>query len=39
MYDATIVHPDRGEFYCATVAEAGAKGFRRAIKWRPSNDG
>jgi hypothetical protein len=34
MYDATVVHPDRGEFYRATVAEAEEEGFRRAMRWR-----
>src|SRR5262249_29374185 len=38
-YDATIVHPERGEFYCATVAEAEGRGFRRAFRWRPEADG
>ena len=33
-YDATLIEPDRGEFYAATVAEAEAAGFRRAFRWR-----
>lgn len=33
MYDATVIHPDRGEFYARTVKEAEDAGFRRAFKW------
>lgn len=38
MYDQTVVHSSRGEFYTATVAEAEAAGFRRAFRWS-GNDG
>jgi Restriction endonuclease len=34
MYDATVVHPERGEFYARTVKEAEDAGFRRAFRWR-----
>lgn len=33
-YDKTVIEPTKGEFYAFTVAEAEAKGFRRAFKWR-----
>jgi len=33
MYDATVVHRGRGEFYARTVAEAEAAGYRRAFRW------
>lgn len=33
MYDATIIEPEKGEFYAATVQEAYLHGFRRAFKW------
>ncbi len=33
-YDATVIEPERGEFYATTVAEAEAAGFRRAFRWR-----
>jgi hypothetical protein len=34
QYDTTIIEPERGERYAATVAEAEALGFRRAWRWR-----
>lgn len=34
QYDTTVVEPDRGECYIATVAEAEAQGFRRAWRWK-----
>jgi hypothetical protein len=34
QYDKTRIEPARGEFYCATVAEAEAAGFRRAFRYR-----
>lgn len=37
QYDTTVVEPDRGERYVATVAEAEDRGFRRAWRWRQSN--
>jgi hypothetical protein len=33
MYDATVIHRERGEFYARTVKEAEDAGFRRAFKW------
>ena len=33
-YDATIIEPQRKEFYATTVTEAEAAGFRRAHRWR-----
>lgn len=36
QYDTTVIEPDRGEFYAATVAEAEDAGFRRAWRWRAS---
>ncbi len=34
QYDVTQIEPQDGDFYCMTVAEAEAKGFRRAYRWR-----
>ncbi len=34
QYDTTLVEPERGECWVATVAEAEALGFRRAFRWR-----
>jgi hypothetical protein len=34
QYDSTVVTPQRGERYTATVAEAEGFGFRRAHRWR-----
>jgi hypothetical protein len=34
QYDTTVIEPDRGEAYVATVAEAEALGFRRAWRWK-----
>jgi ribonuclease HI len=34
QYDRTIIEPERGELYLATVAEAERRGFRRAWRWR-----
>ena len=33
-YDDVKIEKNRGEFYCATVAEAESKGFRRAFRYR-----
>jgi hypothetical protein len=33
QYDGTVVERERNEFYAETVAEAEARGFRRAFKW------
>lgn len=33
QYDTTVIEADRGEFYASTVAEAEAKGFRRAFRY------
>ncbi len=33
MYDRTIIDESQGDFYAFTVAEAEAKGFRRALHW------
>lgn len=33
QYDSTVVEINRNEFYAETVAEAEARGFRRAFKW------
>jgi Restriction endonuclease len=35
QYDATVIEPERGERFVATVAEAEQLGFRRAWRWRP----
>lgn len=35
MYNRTIIEKHKGEFYASTVAEAEAKGFRRAMKHAP----
>lgn len=37
QYDKTIIEPERGEFFAATVAEAEASGFRRAWRWHGSS--
>jgi DUF2075 family protein len=34
QYDTAKITPKTGEFYTKTVAEAEAKGFRRAYKWQ-----
>jgi hypothetical protein len=34
QYDATVIEPDRGEFYAWTTTDAEPKGFRRAWRWR-----
>lgn len=34
QYDKVKIEPDRGEFYCATVKEAEANGFRRAFRYK-----
>jgi hypothetical protein len=36
QYDTTVIEPERGERFVATVAEAEALGFRRAWRWRPA---
>lgn len=33
MYDRVKITPSKGECYCSTVADAEAKGFRRAHRW------
>lgn len=37
QYYNTKLKAKDGDFYCMTVAEAEAKGFRRAYRWRGSN--
>lgn len=39
MYDATVVHRERREFFARTVKEAEAAGFRRAFRWRGEREG
>ena len=34
QYDNVKIEPSRGEFYCQTVKEAEAKGFRRAYRFK-----
>ena len=34
QYDTTIIEPEKGERWVATVAEAEALGFRRAWRWK-----
>lgn len=34
MYDRIKIEKHKGEFYCATIAEAEAAGFRRAFRWK-----
>lgn len=34
QYDTTKIEPEKGEFYCRSVAEAEEKGFRRAMRYR-----
>lgn len=34
QYDTTKIEPEKGEFYCRSVAEAEDKGFRRAMRYR-----
>lgn len=36
QYDKVVISQKKGEFYAKTVAEAEAKGFRRAFRWRGS---
>ena len=38
QYYTTRINPKDGDFYCMTVAEAEAKGFRRAYRWHGSKD-
>jgi hypothetical protein len=38
QYDTTVIEPDRGELYVATVAEAEERGFRRAWRWRGAGE-
>ena len=38
QYYNTYIKPKDGDFYCMTVAEAEAKGFRRAYRWRGDSD-
>lgn len=33
-YDKVKIEKSKGEFYCATVAEAEKAGFRRAFRWK-----
>lgn len=37
QYDRTMLNPADGDCYAATVAEAEAKGFRRAFRWHGSS--
>jgi Restriction endonuclease len=32
-YDATVIEPERGEFYAASVEQSEKAGFRRAFRW------
>ena len=38
MYDATVVHRERGEFYARTVEEAEEAGYRRAFRWHGDSE-
>jgi DUF2075 family protein len=38
QYDRTLIEEERLECYVATVGEAESLGFRRAYRWRGSND-
>jgi hypothetical protein len=38
MYDATVVHRERSEFYARTVKEAEDAGFRRAFRWHGESE-
>lgn len=38
QYDSTVVHEERSECYAETVAEAERLGFRRAWRWRGTNE-
>jgi len=38
QYDRTLIEEERLERYVATVGEAESLGFRRAYRWRGSND-
>jgi hypothetical protein len=38
QYDTTVIEPERGELYVATVSEAKELSFRRAWKWRGAGD-
>ncbi|MBU1083428.1 restriction endonuclease [Patescibacteria group bacterium] len=37
QYDNTKIETKKGEFYCATIAEAEEQGFRRAFKYKGIN--
>jgi len=39
MYDATVIHNGRGEFYARSVKEAEDAGFRRAFRWHGETSG
>jgi hypothetical protein len=39
MYDTTVVHAGRGEFYARTIAAAEKAGFRRAYRWHGEREG
>jgi hypothetical protein len=34
QYDNVVIEQEKGEYYVRTTAEAEAKGFRRAYRWR-----
>ena len=38
QYYRTKIIPKDGDFYCSSVAEAEAKGFRRAYRWHGNNE-
>jgi len=38
QYDRVIIEPEKGEFYAWSVKEAEEAGFRRAWRWRPTDD-
>ena len=38
-YDKIKIESDKGEFYCASIREAEAAGFRRAYRWHGKKEG
>ena len=38
-YDKIKIEPGKGEFYCASIREAEAAGFRRAYRWHGKKEG
>lgn len=37
-YDATVIEPERGEFFAWSIEEATSAGFRRSWRWKPTRD-